>query len=96
MEREFIIFNISELSKINFEEVLETSADTVRLSLDGTKTFVKWEGTIPQFVQLLTTPEGPYTYQEMLQILDGSDWNDDPGLINRQYFNTTTTKIEEY
>jgi hypothetical protein len=77
MEREFIIFNISELSKINFEEVLETSADTVRLSLDGTKTFVKWEGTIPQCVQLLTTAEGPYSLQEMLQILEGNDWNDE-------------------
>ena len=77
MEREFIIFNISELSKINFEEVLETSSDTVRLSLDGTKTFVKWEGTTPQCIETLTTSEGPYTYQEMLQILDGSDWNDE-------------------
>jgi hypothetical protein len=77
MERTFIVFNISELSKINFEEVLETSADTVRLSLDGTKTFVKWEGTIPQFVQLLTTAEGPYSLQEMLQILEGNDWNDE-------------------
>ena len=77
MERTFIVFNISELSKINFEEVLETSSDTVRLSLNGTKTFVKWEGTTPQCVEKLTTAEGPYTYQEMLQILDGSDWNDE-------------------
>jgi hypothetical protein len=77
MEREFIIFNISELSKINFEEVLETSADTVRLSLDGSKTFVKWEGTMPQCVQLLMTAEGPYSLQEMIQILEGNDWNDE-------------------
>ena len=77
MERQFIIFNVSELAKINFEEVLETSADTVRLSLDGTKTFVKWEDTIPQCIQLLTTADGPYSYQEMLEILDGPDWLDE-------------------
>lgn len=77
MERKFIVFSVSELLKINFEEILETSSDTVRLSLDGTKTFVKWEGTTPQCVETLTTAEGPYTYQEMLQILNGSDWNDE-------------------
>lgn len=77
MERTFIVFNISELSKINFEEVLETSSDTVRRSLDGTKTFVKWESTTPQCVETLTTAEGPYTHQEMIQILNGSDWNDE-------------------
>jgi hypothetical protein len=77
MERKFIIFNVSELLKINFEEVLETSSDTVRLSLNGTKTFIKWEGTTPQCVETLTTAEGPYTHQEMLQILNGSDWNDE-------------------
>jgi hypothetical protein len=77
MERKFIIFNVSELLKINFEEVIETDTETVRLSLNGTKTFVKWEGTTPQCVETLTTAEGPYTYQEMLQILDGSDWNDE-------------------
>jgi len=77
MERQFIIFNVSELSKINFEEVLETSADTVRRSLDGTKTFVKWEDPVPQCIQLLTTADGPYLYQEMLEILDGPDWLDE-------------------
>ena len=54
--REFMIFNVSELPNINFEEVLETSIDTVRKSVDETKTFVKWEGeTIPPSVQLLQT-----------------------------------------
>jgi hypothetical protein len=77
MERKFIIFNVSELLKINFEEVIETDTETVRLSLNSTKTFVKWEGTTPQCVETLTTAEGPYTYQEMIQILNGSDWNDE-------------------
>lgn len=46
--RKYIIFNTSELNVINFEEVMETSADTVRKSVDQTKTFVKWdERTVP-------------------------------------------------
>ena len=49
--REFMIFNVSELNKINFNEVIETSLDTVRKSIDLTKTFVKWDGvTIPSSV----------------------------------------------
>ena len=40
--RQFMIFNVSELNQIDFTQVLETSIDTVRKSLDGTKTFVKW------------------------------------------------------
>jgi hypothetical protein len=73
--REFMIFNVSELNTINFNEVLETSIDTVRKSVDETKTFVKWEGTeIPPSVELLTTKEGPYTYEEILIILSTEEW----------------------
>ena len=74
--REFMIFNVSELNQINFNEVLETSADTVRKSVDLTKTFVKWDGTIPQCVLDLTTKEGPYTYDEILTILATPFWTD--------------------
>jgi hypothetical protein len=75
--REFMIFAVSELDQIDFETVCETSADTVRKSVDGTKTFVKWDGeVIPQCVADLTTKEGPYTYEEILVILAGPDWTD--------------------
>jgi hypothetical protein len=76
--RNFAIFSTTELDKINFSEVLETSAETVRLSVDGTKTFVKWDdgGTIPPSVQALTTLEGIYTYEEILEILSGPEWTE--------------------
>lgn len=74
--REFMIFNVSELPNINFEEVLETSIDTVRKSVDETKTFVKWNGQIPSCVSKLTTKEGPYTYDEILQILSTPEWSE--------------------
>jgi hypothetical protein len=74
--REFMIFNVSELDNIDFNEVLETSKDTVRKSIDGTKTFVKWDGEPPSSVLSLTTSEGPFTYDEILEILTTSEWND--------------------
>ena len=74
--REFMIFNVSELSNIDFTTVLETSEETVRKSVDGTKTFVKWDGLIPPCVVDLTTKEGPYTYTDIIQILSTSEWTD--------------------
>lgn len=75
--REFMIFNVSELPNIDFTQVLETSAETVRKSIDGTKTFVKWDGeTIPSSIDSLTTKEGPYTYSEILDILATPEWTD--------------------
>ena len=74
--REFMIFNVSELNQINFTQVLETSEDTVRRSIDGTKTFVKWDGPMPQCVIDLSTSEGPYTYDEILTILSTPEWTE--------------------
>ena len=70
-----MIFNETELSQINFTQVLETSSETVRKSIDGTKTFVKWDNEMPQCVIDLTTSEGPYTYEEILEILNTPEWN---------------------
>jgi len=74
-DRTFMIFNVSELNKIDFTQVLETSEETVRKSVDETKTFVKWEGQIPECVDTLTTKEGPYTYEEMLALMATPEWN---------------------
>ena len=80
--RNFMVFNVSELEKIDFSNVLETSVDTVRKSLDN-KTFVKWDGETPQCVLDLTTKEGPFTHEEILLILEGNNWNDiNQSLIN--------------
>jgi hypothetical protein len=74
--RQFAIFSTTELDQIDFTEVLETSAETVRKSTDGSLTFVKWENgeTPPPSVEALETIEGYYTYTEMLDILSGEEW----------------------
>lgn len=74
--RNYMIFNVSELDQIHFDHVLETSSETVRKSFDGKKTFVKWNGEIPECVANLTTKEGPYNYSEILEILSEPDWSD--------------------
>jgi len=79
--RQFMIFNISELNQIDFSQVIETSKDTIRQSIDNTKTFVKWDGEIPKCVFNLTTKEGPYTYEEILIILSTPEWTSNESII---------------
>jgi hypothetical protein len=73
-ERTFLIIPVSELSKVDFTQVLETSPDTVRKSVDETKTFIKWDGDQPLFIGELIGSEGPYTYGEILDILGTPEW----------------------
>jgi len=73
--RHYVIFDTTETGSINFSEVLETSADTLRFSTSSARTFVKYEGdTMPSSVSSLTTKEGPYSHTEILNILTGSEW----------------------
>jgi hypothetical protein len=72
--RRFVIFEVTELSIIDFNQVYETSIDTVRKSVDKTKTFVKYDMPQPSSVAALTTKSQEYTYDEILQILATPEW----------------------
>jgi hypothetical protein len=72
--RQYAIFSLTEIDKIDFSLVCETSADTLRKSVDETKSFIKWDGEQPTFVSTLETLEGPYTYTEILDILSTPEW----------------------
>lgn len=69
----YIVFNVSELNKVDFSQVKETSVDTVRKSLDGTKTFISFPST-PTFLDELTTKQGPYNYPTLMDILNTFEW----------------------
>jgi hypothetical protein len=74
--RRFVIFDVTELPLIDFSQVFETSIDTVRKSVDETKTFVKYNIPQPSSVAALTTKSIEYTYDEILQILAGPEWTE--------------------
>jgi len=75
-QRNFAIFSLTEIDKIDFSQVLETNETTLRKSVDESKSFVKWDGGVaPEFVSELTTLEGPYTYSEILDILSTPEWS---------------------
>ena len=75
--RTYVIINTSELGSVDFDQVIETSADTLRYSVDGSKTFVKFEGDTPSF--LIGEPQ--YDHAEILNILSGPEWTDPDAVI---------------
>ena len=77
--RNYMILSTSETGSVDFNEVLETSSETLRLNVDRTKTFVKWEGSTPSSVNSLTSKEGTYTHSEILSILSTSEWTETSG-----------------
>lgn len=71
--RNYVIIDASEVSSVDFNQVLETSADTLRYNIAGTQTFVKFEGDTPSFLAGKTT----YDRSEMLTLLAGTEWTAD-------------------
>ena len=47
-DRQYVIINASDVSSVNFDDVLETSGDTLRYNVAGDQTFVKYEGAKPR------------------------------------------------
>ena len=68
----YVIINDSEVSSVDFSQVAETSANTLRYSVDGTKTFVKYEGEQPSFL----SGKIEYDHAEILSILATDEWTD--------------------
>lgn len=76
MSKNYVILDASDVSSIDFSEVMENSADTLRYSLDGSQTFIKYEGTRPSF---LDEDDIDLTHAEILDVLSHEDWTpEDP------------------
>lgn len=73
MNRKYVIINADEVSSVDFSQVDETSADTIRFSTDGSQTFVKYEGDQPSFLN----GKQEYTHSEILTVLSGDEWTSD-------------------
>ena len=46
--RRWLVIPATEVENVDFNQVLETSADSLRYSIDGSETFVKYEITVVQ------------------------------------------------
>lgn len=74
--RKYVVFDLTEVNTIDFSQVMETSADTLRKNLAETQSFVKYEGDQPTSVAALTTKSSEYNHADILTLLAGADWID--------------------
>ena len=74
MSRTYCIIDQADVSDVDFDQVFETSAETLRYNVARDKTFVKYEGSKPSFLYGKDT----YTHSQMLTILDQSSWTPTP------------------
>lgn len=61
----YVIIPLSKVEDIDFDQIMETSARTLRLSEDGEYTFVKFQGDTPSFLDGYTQ----YSKSEIIAIL---------------------------
>ncbi len=72
MSRTYVIIGDSEVATVDFDAVLQTSAETLRYNLAGTQAVLKYEGYKPRFLYGKDT----YTHSQILEILAGEEWTD--------------------
>ena len=75
--RTYVIIDASEVSSVDFSQVLNRNSDYVSYSVDGTKAFVKFEGDTPSFLDGKTQ----YTHSEILAELATPEWTDPDAII---------------
>ena len=70
--RNYVIIDASEVPSVDFNNVLETSANTLRYNVAGDATFVKYEGAMPPFLLGKDT----YSHAQILEVLAGEEWTE--------------------
>ena len=71
----YCIIDINDLSNIDFNQVFETSKDTIRKNLDGTKFVIKFD-TTPSFIPVPVNPLQTLTYEDCLQLMNTAEWSE--------------------
>jgi len=83
-DRTYAVATYSDIDNLSAEDktaffnaVIETSQETLRLSLDESKTIVKWPNTEDNPCTTYGISHTTYTYAQILDVLQGPDWNPD-------------------
>tara|TARA_R110002020_G_scaffold135146_1_gene301842 strand:+ start:65 stop:283 length:219 start_codon:yes stop_codon:yes gene_type:complete len=66
----YTILNTEDLNSVNFNEVEETSENTLRYNNANTEFLLKFEGETPAFL----VGKQLYTYENIMTILNSPEW----------------------
>lgn len=89
--RRYLIIPTSITSSIDFTQVFETSIDTLRLSVDETETFVKYNVTVEPVDRTETYTDPETREEETVEIKAGTYGR--PSIYSEQYTEYTHSGI---
>ena len=75
----YAVINLTDVGLIDFNQIGETSASTIRKSLDDTQFVIKWEqGYTPTFItDGSVVPVGStYNHSEILELMATPEWSE--------------------
>ena len=75
----YATINLTDIGLIDFSQIGQTSASTVRKSLYNTQFVIKWEeGYVPTFItDSLVIPVGTYDHHAILELMATPEWSED-------------------
>jgi hypothetical protein len=75
----YAVINISDIGLIDFSQIAQSSASTIRKSLDDTQFVIKWqEGYEPTFIADGTViPVGIYDHHAILELMSTDKWSEE-------------------
>lgn len=73
--RKYVIIESSEVSGVDFNQVIEQSANDLKYTIDGSKAIVKFTGSTPSFLEGKTQ----YSWSEIINVISGEEWTSPDG-----------------
>jgi hypothetical protein len=76
--RTYAVIQLTDLELIDFSQIGESAASTIRKSLDETQFVIKWEeGYIPTFItDASVIPVGTYDHHAILELMATPEWSE--------------------
>ncbi len=76
--RTYAVINLTDVGLIDFSQVGESSASTIRKSLDDTQFVIKWEdGYTPTFItDSSVVPVATYDHHGILELMGTAAWSE--------------------
>ena len=76
--RTYAVINLTDIDKIDFTQIGETSVFTIRKSLDDMQFVIKWkDGYTPTFISdASVVPVGTYNHAQILEIMQTPEWSE--------------------
>ena len=78
-DRRYAVIYLTDLDLIDFSQIEQSSASTIRKSLDDTQFVIKWEdGYTPTFItDSSVIPVGTYDHHAILELMATDKWSED-------------------